>query len=70
MIVYPNAKINLGLHIVNKRPDGYHNLETIFYPLDVKDKIEIEESSEFSFNKFTTSSSTYSSDTNNRFKFL
>lgn len=50
MIVYPNAKINLGLHIVNKRPDGYHNLETIFYPLDVKDKIEIEESSEFSFN--------------------
>ena len=43
MVVYPNAKINLGLHIVSKRPDGYHNLETIFFPLDIKDKIEIEE---------------------------
>ena len=50
MVVYPNAKINLGLHIVSKRPDGYHNLETIFFPLDIKDKIEIEEADEFSFN--------------------
>ena len=49
MVVYPNAKINLGLHIVSKRPDGYHNLETIFFPLDIKDKIEIEEADEFSF---------------------
>ena len=39
MVVYPNAKINLGLHIVSKRPDGYHNLETVFFPLDIKDKI-------------------------------
>ena len=29
-----NAKINIGLHIVGKRPDGYHNLQTIFYPTD------------------------------------
>lgn len=29
-----NAKINIGLHIVNKRPDGYHNIETVFYPTD------------------------------------
>lgn len=50
MVVYPNAKINLGLHIVSKRPDGYHNLETIFFPLDIKDKIEIGEADEFSFN--------------------
>ena len=50
MVVYPNAKINLGLHIVSKRPDGYHNLETVFFPLDIKDKIEIEEADEFSFN--------------------
>ena len=50
MVVYPNAKINLGLHIVSKRPDGYHNLETIFFPLDIKDKIEIEGADEFSFN--------------------
>ena len=33
MITYPNCKINLGLHVVGKRPDGYHNLETIFLPV-------------------------------------
>lgn len=33
MILYPPAKINLGLNIVSKRPDGYHDLETVFYPL-------------------------------------
>lgn len=32
MITFPNAKINLGLSITEKRPDGYHNLETVFYP--------------------------------------
>ena len=32
MICFPNAKINLGLNVVSKRPDGYHNIETIFYP--------------------------------------
>ena len=41
MICFPNAKINLGLNIVNKRPDGYHNIETIFYPIPVKDALEI-----------------------------
>lgn len=41
MIYFPNAKINLGLNIVSKRPDGYHNLETIFYPLGIKDGLEI-----------------------------
>ena len=41
MIIHPNAKINLGLNIVEKRPDGYHNLETIFYPIPLKDTIEI-----------------------------
>ena len=35
MITFPNAKINLGLNIVEKRPDGYHNLETIFYPINL-----------------------------------
>lgn len=32
MVTFANAKINLGLNIVNRRPDGYHDLETIFYP--------------------------------------
>ncbi|NDW10645.1 4-(cytidine 5'-diphospho)-2-C-methyl-D-erythritol kinase [Dysgonomonas sp. 520] len=41
MICFPNAKINLGLNIVSKREDGYHNLETIFYPIAIKDALEI-----------------------------
>ena len=41
MITFPNAKINLGLNIVEKRPDGYHNLETIFYPVGWKDALEV-----------------------------
>lgn len=41
MICFPNAKINLGLNVVSKRPDGYHNIETIFYPIPVKDALEI-----------------------------
>lgn len=41
MICFPNAKVNLGLNIVSKREDGYHNLETIFYPLMIKDALEI-----------------------------
>lgn len=41
MICFPNAKINLGLHIVSRRPDGYHNLETVFYPIGMKDALEI-----------------------------
>ena len=43
MIVFPNSKINLGLNIVHKRNDGYHNLETIFYPLPLTDILEITE---------------------------
>lgn len=41
MIVYPNCKINLGLRILEKRTDGYHNLETIFYPIPLSDILEI-----------------------------
>ena len=33
MITYPNCKINLGLHVVGRRPDGYHDLETLFLPV-------------------------------------
>lgn len=43
MITFPNAKINLGLSITEKRPDGYHNLETIFYPLPIEDALEVTE---------------------------
>lgn len=41
MIRFPNCKINLGLHITRKRPDGYHDLETVFYPLPLKDVLEV-----------------------------
>lgn len=41
MLRFPNAKINIGLFITEKRTDGYHNLETIFYPVAVKDGLEI-----------------------------
>lgn len=41
MIVYPNAKINIGLRVLDKRPDGFHNLETVFYPVPVSDILEI-----------------------------
>src|SRR5450432_371736 len=41
MISFPHAKINLGLSIVSKRPDGFHNLESIFYPLPLRDALEI-----------------------------
>ncbi|MBS1642814.1 MAG: 4-(cytidine 5'-diphospho)-2-C-methyl-D-erythritol kinase [Bacteroidetes bacterium] len=41
MIVFPNCKINLGLNIIRKREDGFHDLETFFYPLNICDAVEI-----------------------------
>ena len=41
MVVFPNIKINLGLYITGKRPDGYHNIESIFYPVQWKETLEI-----------------------------
>jgi len=41
MVTFPNCKINFGLNITGKRPDGYHNLETIFFPIAIKDVLEI-----------------------------
>jgi 4-diphosphocytidyl-2-C-methyl-D-erythritol kinase len=49
MVTFPNAKINLGLHVTERRPDGYHNLETLFYPVRLADGLEILPSDEFSF---------------------
>lgn len=40
MVLFPNAKINFGLNILQKREDGYHELETIFYPIGLKDGLE------------------------------
>lgn len=41
MIVYPNAKINLGLHVTEKRTDGFHNIETVFFPAGWTDMLEL-----------------------------
>ncbi len=41
MLVFPNCKINLGLHVVAKRPDGFHDIETVFYPVSWCDGLEI-----------------------------
>ena len=41
MITFPNAKINLGLNIVERRPDGYHSIETVFFPIPLTDVLEI-----------------------------
>lgn len=49
MILFPNCKINLGLHVVQKRPDGYHDLQTVFYPVPFRDILEIIPSDSFSF---------------------
>ncbi|MCF0197968.1 MAG: 4-(cytidine 5'-diphospho)-2-C-methyl-D-erythritol kinase [Bacteroidaceae bacterium] len=43
---YPCAKINIGLHVVERRPDGYHNLETIFYPIPLRDELTVERAEE------------------------
>ena len=43
MIYFPNAKINLGLYITEKRPDGFHNIESVFYPVAWTDALEIVE---------------------------
>lgn len=39
--LFPCAKINLGLNVVSKRPDGYHDLETVFYPVDIHDELDV-----------------------------
>lgn len=41
MILFPNAKINVGLFVTRRRPDGFHDLETVFYPVDLCDVLEI-----------------------------
>ena len=49
MIGFPNAKINIGLNITEKRPDGFHNLETVFFPIGWSDALEFVISEEVIF---------------------
>jgi len=41
MIIFPNCKLNLGLNVIRKREDGYHDVETVFYPLNICDVLEV-----------------------------
>jgi len=50
ILVKSPAKINIGLNIISKREDGFHNLETIFYPINLFDEISFTKSKKFSFN--------------------
>lgn len=57
MIVYPNAKINLGLNIIAKREDGFHDIETCFVPVSICDILEfIETEGNFVFYKWAFNS--------------
>ena len=58
MVVFPNAKINLGLNIIRKRDDGFHDLETIFYPIQLKDALEIVKTTDEQEVTFTTTGNT------------
>lgn len=49
MVTFPNAKINIGLQVLNRRADGYHNLETVFYPIKLHDVLEMVEANETRF---------------------
>lgn len=50
MIVFPNAKINIGINITSRRTDGYHNIETIFYPIRIFDALEALPGDKINFN--------------------
>ena len=46
MISFPNAKINIGLNIIEKRHDGYHNIQSAFYPVALCDALEVVENTD------------------------
>ncbi len=54
MIVFPNAKINAGLRVINRRPDGYHDIETMMIPVKLADALEVTPSADGQFG-FTSS---------------
>lgn len=51
MITHPNCKINIGLHVTSRRPDGYHELETVFYPIMLCDTLSIDLADDFRFSQ-------------------
>lgn len=54
MVAFPHCKINLGLHVIKERDDGYHDIETCFYPVPWTDILEVIKADEFSFSSSGT----------------
>ncbi len=52
MIVFPNGKINLGLSVLNKRTDGFHNIESVVYPVPIYDALEFQPSRKFTLSLY------------------
>ncbi|MBN8703982.1 MAG: hypothetical protein J0M08_13020, partial [Bacteroidetes bacterium] len=48
MLAFSNCKINLGLNVVEKRADGFHNIESVFLPIQLADVVEIIDHTDFS----------------------
>jgi 4-diphosphocytidyl-2-C-methyl-D-erythritol kinase len=66
LLSFPNCKINLGLNIIAKRADGFHDLETVFYPIAVKDVLEVvQQQHETTDVEFTSSGLPIEGDTGN-----
>ena len=57
MITFPNAKINIGLNIIEKRDDGFHNIESVFYPVNLCDALEVVENNDAGAERITFTSS-------------
>ena len=49
MLIFPNAKINLGLNIISRRNDGFHDIQTVLYPVNIREALEIVEADELLF---------------------
>ncbi|MDR1454974.1 MAG: 4-(cytidine 5'-diphospho)-2-C-methyl-D-erythritol kinase, partial [Tannerella sp.] len=49
MLCFPNAKINIGLHVLRRRDDGFHEIETVFYPVPLRDALEAVPAAQFTF---------------------
>lgn len=57
MISFPNAKINIGLNIIEKREDGFHNIESVFYPVGLCDALEVVENTDKTADRIVFTSS-------------
>ncbi|MDQ3048033.1 MAG: 4-(cytidine 5'-diphospho)-2-C-methyl-D-erythritol kinase, partial [Bacteroidota bacterium] len=57
MITFPNAKINIGLNIIEKRDDGFHNIQSVMYPVALTDALEVIENLETGAERIIISSS-------------